>query len=176
MKSNGKFPKDWQIIMFAAVLFFLALQACTTTKQLHSVATTEQIKANSTEETKTNTGAETNTQTKITAETDITEKCDTLVPVRYVVNGELAAEPVYVPIKFVRTTHRKEYTEQTQEKKEETAVTVTSKKQVAIKNDAVLKDRAVTRSGITWWMIAIAILAILEGIAVYIFKKKLFFW
>ena len=168
------FPRDWQIVLLAAVLFFLCIEACTTTKHLQQDQTKVETQVKATEEIKTNTGADTKTQTRITAETDIIEKCDTTLSVWPVTDGKKADKPVDIKVQFERTTHRNEFTDQSQEKKEQGNTTVVKKEQLNQKSDVQHMDKTVERTGLPWWAIAILVIAILIGVAVLLWRLKVF--
>jgi len=181
MKSpNDHFPKDWQLILFAAVVFFLAMQACTTTKQVHQERIIEETKAKVNEETKASTQAETNTKTRTTSETETTENCDSLlwVSVPTGISSKSGHDSTYikvaVPIKFNRTIKRKEFTDQDQQKKEQGNSNILRKEQLHQKSDLLRKDKTVERTGLPWWAIAILVLAVLIGVAVLLWRLKVF--
>ena len=174
MKTNGKFPQDWQIITFAAIVFFLALHGCTTTKQLHQVTSTEQTQAKTTEETETTNEAETKTNTKTTAETVINETCDTTIQLWPVIDGKKASQPVDVMVKFNRTINRKEFIDQDQQKNEQGTQNIDRKEILDQKSEVILKDKAVERTGLPWWVIGIVSLILLAGVAVLLWRMKVF--
>ncbi len=177
-ESNGVFPKDWQLILFAAIIFFLILQSCSTTKQIHQERTREEIQAKSAEETKTNTQAETNTSTKTTSETVTTEDCDTTVKAWITIdipNGKKDTMiKVSVPVKFTRQIKRTEFQQQDQQKKDQGNTNIARNEQLSSKTDKALKDKTVERTGLPGWCIAIIILLILAGVAVLLWRLKVF--
>jgi Flp pilus assembly protein TadB len=175
MKIDEDFPKDWQIIIFAAILFFLALQACTTTKQVNQVKQTEETKLKSSEETKTTVQSETKTKTIATAETVTVEECDTAVMV-WVMAGDTnpIIKQILVPVKFKRTINKTEVINQQQENKQQEAAVVTKKEQLNTKTELTAKDKTVERTGLPWWGIAIIVVFILAAIAILLYRRKVF--
>ena len=169
---NNHFPKDWQIILFAAAMFFLAMQACTTTKQVHQEREKEETWAKINEERKAVETTETKTDIKTTAETEVKETFDTVVRVWPVLDGKVADKPVDVPVKGERTIHRKEFINQQQEKKEHSGIEISRHEQVKQKSDIALKDKNVERTGLPWWASALLLFAIVAGVAIGIWRFK----
>ena len=173
--SSDNFPKDWQLAILAALLFFLCLQACTTTKVVHQVKTTEVIKAKTFQEENKSLESNTNTDTKTIAETLITEQCDTAVMV-WVTIGDTGSRvtKILVPVKFKRITEKKEFINQQQQKKEQGSTTIVKKDQITQKTDVIIKDKTVERSGLPWWVIAIIVVFIVAAVAVLLYRRKVF--
>ena len=173
MKTRNNFPQNWQIIILVAVILFLTIQSCSTAKQVHQETTKVESQVKTTEtDTKSVTG-ETNTLTKINAVTDITESCDTTLSVWPIIDGVKADQPVPVTIKFDRTTHRTEFTDQKQEKKETGISSVVKKDQITQKSEMTKKDKIVERTGFPWWGWVILILVVLTGVAVTLWRMKI---
>ena len=170
--TNNHFPKDWQIILFAAVMFFLAMQACTTSKELHLERTKEETQVTVAEETKAVATTETKTDTKTTAETEVKETFDTVIRIWPVVDGKVADKPVDVPIKGERIIHRKEFTNQQQQKKEHSGTEISRQEQVNEKSEIALRDKTVERTGLPWWAIALLLFAIVAGVVIGIWRYK----
>lgn len=171
--SNDNFPKDWQLVILAALLFLLCLQACTTTKDLHQLKTTEQIITKSFQEENKSLESKTNTDTKTTAETFITEECDTAVSV-WVTNCDTGSRGtrVLIPVKFKRITSKKEFTNQQVQKREQGNTTIVKKDQIDQKTELITRDKTVERTVFPWWVIAIIVVFILATVAVLIYRKK----
>lgn len=172
METQENFPKDWQIIIFAAILFFMAMQGCTTSKQTQQVSAKEEFITKIIEEIKSNHQAETITETKTTSETQITEDCDTTVWIT--VPGEESAQPIPVTVKFKRTTNHKEFQEQDQKKKESGTTNIDRKEQLSQTSVKVIKDKTVERTGLPGWSIWIIVLLILAAMAVLLWRLKVF--
>ncbi len=152
--------------------FLMIMSGCTTTRQVNQKSASEQLQVQATQITKVVTASETNTGTKTTAETLIKETFDTVVRVWPVVDGKLSDKPVDVPVKGERTIHRKEFTDLQQVKKEQGGTTVNRKEQLDQKSESVNKDKAVTRSGLPWWVIATFAFVIFSGLALLIWRFK----
>lgn len=180
MKTETCFPRDWQIILFAAIIFFLALQSCKTTKNVHQVKSNQEIKSATEEKVETSSQAETITKTLATAETQTTEECDTMVWIWAPMVSDSGTvttetyEKIAVPIRFKRTTTRKEFTQGEEKKKESQSTTAARKEQLTQKSETVLKDKTVERTGLPGWAIAIIIIFILAGVAVLLWRLKVF--
>jgi nucleotide-binding universal stress UspA family protein len=171
MKKNN-FPQDWQLFLFAAIMFFLCLQGCSTSKQVTTDRTEEEIKVKANEEAETDTEAQTKTETKVTSKGKITEKFDTVIKVWPVVDGKKADIPVDVNVQGERTTEWEEYAEQKQEKNEQEKAKIVKKKQEAKKSDIRHKDKTVERTGLPWWGIVIIIMAIIAIVAGIVWKIR----
>ena len=154
------------------ILMFFFMSGCSTTKGIHQEQSKQEIKSEVLEQTNTDAQAETNTNTKTTSETQITEDCDTTVWIT--LNTGIDASPIPVKVFFKKTTNHKEYQEQDQQKKEQGTSNVLKKEQLHQKSDVLLKDKTVERTGLPWWAIAILILAIVIGVAVLLWRLKVF--
>ena len=170
MKS--KHPQDWQIILFGAIMFFLCLQSCTTTKNVQKSEVKTESESKSTEEAKSTAQIETNTQTK--AETVTNEQCDTniwvMVPVSATKKDTIIK--VQIPVKFQRIIKRIEASDQN--KKEQNSAQVNKNDQLHQKSYEQRMDKTVERTGLPWWAIAILTIFILIGVAELLWRLKVF--
>jgi hypothetical protein len=159
---------------------FLLLSGCSTSKNLHQEKSKVEINSTIAEEIKTNKEIQTNTSTKTTSETQTTEQCDSLILVSVAVPNEYSKTDstvytqILVPIKFNRTIIRKEFKEQQQEQKEKGSTNAARKEQLSQKSETVLKDKIVERTGLPGWAIAIILAFILAGVAVLLWRLKVF--
>ncbi len=177
MKSYDHFPKDWLLAIFAAIMFFLCLQACTTSKQINQVKAKEEININSSEETKATTQSETNTNVTATAETVTTEECDTTVSVWVMINDTVSGsgiKQIIVPIKIKRTIIKKEVIKQQQKKNDQVTAVNTKTEQLKSKTELNTKDKTVERTGFPWWVYGIIAVFILAAVAVLLYRRKVF--
>jgi len=178
MCANKNFPQDWQIIFFAAIMFFLCLQGCKTTKEMTQVKATEETKIKATEESKSTAETETKTDTRTTAETNTVEECDTSVSVWVNLSDTESViqevRQILVPVKFKRTINKKEFTNQLQEKKEQVTAVSDKKDIVSSKTNLQVKEKTVERTGLPWWGIGLIILILLAGVAVLLWRMKVF--
>jgi hypothetical protein len=180
MKTDT-FPKDWQIILFAMIMFFLCLQACTTSKNVQREQTKQETESKSSEAVKTNTDAQTQTTSQIFTETNIVEECDTIIEVSIPIVKKLDSTFVIhdtiikakVPVSFTRTTNRKENRQVQEEKKEQTQVSAEKKEQVSQKSETAMVNKQIERAGFPWWAVAMGvILVIVVAVAVSYLKRK----
>jgi cobalamin biosynthesis Mg chelatase CobN len=174
MKLNESFPKDWHIILFGAIMFFLIMQACTTAKEISQVKITGETDYKVKENTNASSQAQTNTKTKKVIETETTEDCDTTVNVWVDVPGTNTKEQVPVNVKVRKTTTRKEFTDQDQQKKESGTTSVDRKEQRKANNTQIAKEKTVERTGLSFWSISIIVLLILAGAAALLWRLKVF--
>jgi hypothetical protein len=169
--TNKHFPKDWQIILIAAALFFLAMQACTTTKQVHQERIKEETQVTVAEETKVVATSETKTDTRTTAETEVKETFDTVIRIWPVVDGKVADKPVDIPIKGERTIYRKEFVTQKQKKQESGTILATHGEMIMANIDHQKFERNVEKVRFPGWFVIIIIGAII-GVVVLIWRLK----
>ena len=180
MKSKT-FPKDWQIILFAIILFFLAMQSCKTIKDIHRSETRTDSLVKKSEQVHSESQAQTNTNTKITSENQIQEDCDTnvnvMVPVVIRDSAGISKteyQSVLVPVKFHRTINQKQYTEQNEQKKE-SGSTVSSKNELNhTQTTRIVKDKSVERFSMPWWMWALIISGVIAAIIFILWRFKFF--
>ena len=162
------------IIATVLIVVMLILANCTTTKKIHQELSREETQATSIEAIDANKLAETNTETKTLSETEITEGFDTVVRVWPVLDGRVSDKPVDIPIRGERTIHRKDYSDQKQQKKEQEQTTLTRKEQINQKSEVLKKDREVTRTGMPRWIVLIVVVAVLVGVAILVKRMKWF--
>ena len=162
------------IIATVLIVMMLILANCTTTKKIHQELSKQQTEATSAETSDVHTAAETNTETKTLSETDITEGFDTVVRVWPVIDGKVSEKPVDIPIRGERTIHRKDYSDQKQQRKEQEQTTLTRKEQINQKSEILKKDREVTRTGMPGWIVGIVVVAVLIGVAILVKRMKWF--
>ncbi len=169
--TNDHFPKDWQLILFAAIIFFLAMQSCTTTRQVHQELAKEESLVKVSEETKANMATEIKTEINTTAETEVNESFDTVVRIWPVVDGKVSEKPVDVLVKGERTIHRKEFSNQQQQRNEQSNIEVSLNDQRNQKSEVVLKQKTVERTPLPWWGILIIFVFILFAIIAFLIKR-----
>ena len=177
MTTHPNFPKDWQLILLAAIMFFLCLQACTTTRKVQLKQTKEETKSTVSTETKTDLQAETNTKTLVTSETVITEDCDTNITVWVKVKDSTMAttfEEIRVPIKVRKTTHSKVFSDQDQQKKESGNTAINRNEQLNKNSSVSIKNKDVERTIFPWWATAIIVAGVLGALALLLRKLKVF--
>ena len=162
------------IIATVLIVVMLILANCTTTKKIHQELTREETQVASVETSDANTAAETNTETKTLSETEIVEAFDTVVRVWPIIEGKVSDKPVDIPIRGERTIHRKDYSDQKQQKKEQEQTTLIRKEQINQKSEVLKKDREVIRTGMPIWIIGIVVVAVLIGVAILVKRMKWF--
>lgn len=162
------------VIATALIALMLILANCKTTKEIHQQLSKEQIQATSVETAQANKAAETNTETKTLSETDIIEGFDTVVRIWPVVDGKVSDKPVDIAIRGERKIHRKDFSDQKQQKKEQGNSTLTRSEQLNKKSEVLKKDREVTKTGMTGWIIGIVVVVVLVGVAVFVRRMKWF--
>ncbi|MEI6436776.1 MAG: hypothetical protein WCP32_18275 [Bacteroidota bacterium] len=160
------------IIATVLIVVMLILANCTTTKEIHQEQSKQQTQATSAETSEVNTASETNTETKTLSETEIVEAFDTVVRVWPVIDGKVSDKPVDIPIRGERTIHRKDYSDQKQQRKEQEQTTLSRKEQNNQKSEVLKKDREVTRTGMVGWIIGIVVVAVLVGVAILMRRMK----
>ena len=174
MMLRYKKEVTYRIIATVLIVVMLILANCTTTKKIHQELSREESQATSVETSDAKTAAETNTETKTLSETEIIEVFDTVVRVWPVIDGKVSDKPVDIPIRGERTIHRKDYSDQKQQRKEQEKTTLTRKEQINQKSDVLKKDREVTRTGMPGWIIGIVVVAVLVGVAILMRRMKWF--
>ena len=174
MMLRYKKEVTYRIIATVLIVVMLILANCTTTKKIHQEQSREETQVASMETSDANTAAETNTETKTLSEIEIVEAFDTVVRVWPVIDGKVSDKPVDIPIRGERTIHRKDYSDQKQQRKEQEKTTLTRKEQINQKSDVLKKDREVTRTGMPGWIIGIVVVAVLVGVAILMRRMKWF--
>lgn len=155
-------------IVFVCLVFILA--SCKTTRETQKQEFKEEVKQENKVETKASAQAETKTETNIASETQIEEDCDTNVTIYAVIDG-VQADPVVVPIKIHRTIRNKQFTNQTEQKKEEGTLQQSQTSRLEKETASASSDRKVERTRFPGWLVIVIIVAI-AGIVFLIWRRK----
>lgn len=169
--------KDWQIILVAAILFLLCLESCKTTKNVQKSVEHSEAVTVTEEKASVNTETVTDIATKANVEMQIIEEVDTCLTVPVPVYSEDSSRVSYVPaqvrVKFKKLTNRKEFTEQSEKKKENSQADIGKKELQKTGTEAKRFKKDVERTG-TPWLWPVLLIVILIAIAVLLWRLKVF--
>jgi len=162
----------WFVVVCIIILALGSLQGCKTTKEISKEASKEEVKQEQVDESTSEVKVETNTATKETSETFTEESFDTLVSVQVPAAGG-GTTTIKVPVTGHRKTHRKEFSDQKQEKKEKQVATSNSASSLEKKSEGQTIKRNVKRT-IKPLQVLLPVGFAIAVLAVLIWRLKLF--